>query len=196
MVKECVICIDPVQNDSDCKMLSCFHIFHSDCITNWLVTTSSCPMCNKAFRRREHIKLDLKKHQMNAINVDNEYFYSDHIIVRKPDLLDDREYKQALICALPNEYSHIVNGTKKKKPPADQTDESDNDFDQIDENTRKRKRSKSLGDFENQKLQLKNMEDKWGKGMWDISNYESDKGLVGPLKIVRLPSDRTPAVTI
>jgi hypothetical protein len=40
------------------------------------------------------------------------------------------------------------------------------------------------------------MEDKWGKGIWDISNYESDKGLVGPLKIIKLPSGMTPAKTI
>ena len=40
------------------------------------------------------------------------------------------------------------------------------------------------------------MNEEWGKGIWDISNYESDKGLVGPLKIIRLPSGRTPAKTI
>lgn len=45
-------------------------------------------------------------------------------------------------------------------------------------------------------LAMKNMKDKFGKGIWDISNYESDKGLVGPLKIIRLPSGRTPARTI
>ena len=104
MVKECVICIDPISNDSDCKMLSCFHIFHSQCISSWLLANGSCPMCNKMFLKRDHIKLDLKKHQMNAINVDNEYFYSDHIIVRRPDCLDPVEYKRAVLCALPTEF--------------------------------------------------------------------------------------------
>lgn len=40
------------------------------------------------------------------------------------------------------------------------------------------------------------MEDRWGKGIWDISNYESDRGLVGPLKIIKLPSGRSAAKTI
>lgn len=132
MVKECVICIDPVLNESDCKMLSCFHIFHSNCITHWLSTNRTCPMCNRAFQRREDIKLDLKKHQMNAINVDNEYFYSDHIITRKPDVLGDLEYKRAILCALPHEFKQIVKGKRRIKPKADRSDdeeESDSDYD-------------------------------------------------------------------
>lgn len=86
-VKECVICLDAITNESDCKMLSCFHIFHSKCIFTWLGTNSSCPMCNKVFNKQEDIKIDLDKHRMNAITVDNECFFSDHIIVRTPDLL-------------------------------------------------------------------------------------------------------------
>ena len=53
-----------------------------------------------------------------------------------------------------------------------------------------------MGDFEHQLIYLKNIEDLWGKGIWDASSYATDKGLVGPLKIIKLPSDRTPAVTI
>jgi hypothetical protein len=107
MVKECVICIDNIVNESDCKMLSCFHIFHSACITSWLAAQGTCPMCNKKFEKREHIKLDLKRHQMNAINVDNEYFYSDHIITRVPDQLGELEYKRSILCAQPHEFRHI-----------------------------------------------------------------------------------------
>ena len=46
-VNECVICLEPINNDSMCRMLSCFHIFHQHCVMNWLVTNASCPMCNK-----------------------------------------------------------------------------------------------------------------------------------------------------
>lgn len=140
---------------------------------------------------------------MNAINVDNEYFFSDHIIVRKPNVLEDQEYKRAILCALPHEFNQIVKGKRKKKPKADRSDddndeeeESDSDYDQLDDNTKNRLRSKSLGDYENQKLQLKNMEDRWGKGIWEITNYESDRGLVGPLKIIKLPSGRSAAKSI
>jgi hypothetical protein len=55
-----------------------------------------------------------------------------------------------------------------------------------------RKRSKSLGDFENNVVMYNNIKEKWGKGMWECSNYGSDKGLVGPLKIIKLPP-RSPA---
>ena len=121
MVNECVICIDPIVNQTDCRMLSCFHIFHSDCIENWLTQTASCPICNKELNTKENIRLDLKEHQMNSISVDNECFYSDHIIVRKPDILSIFEFKRAILCALPHEPRFTVKAKKKKKkkPKAD-----------------------------------------------------------------------------
>lgn len=45
-VQECIICLESIQNQTMCRMLSCFHIFHSKCIEAWLTQTSSCPMCN------------------------------------------------------------------------------------------------------------------------------------------------------
>jgi hypothetical protein len=58
---------------------------------------------------------------MNSISVDNECFYSDHIIVRKPDILSIFEFKRAILCALPTEPNYIVKSKKKKmkKPKAD-----------------------------------------------------------------------------
>ena len=41
---------------------------------------------------------------MNSISVDNECFYSDHIVVRKPDLLTYKELKRVFLRALPHEY--------------------------------------------------------------------------------------------
>lgn len=52
-------------------------------------------MCNKIFKTEADIKIDLKEHQMNSISVDNEYFYSDHIVIRKPDLLASNELRKA-----------------------------------------------------------------------------------------------------
>jgi hypothetical protein len=59
-----------------------------------------------------------------------------------------------------------------------------------------RNRSRSLGEYYNNQVMLANVKDNFGKGMWENSNYESDKGLVGPLKIVRLPSDRSIPMTL
>lgn len=194
MVKECVVCMDPIVNDSDCKMMSCFHIYHAECIYQWLTHNPTCPMCNKTFERREDIKLDLKKHQMNSISVDNECFFSDHIITRTADCLTYEEYRQAILCAMPHEYKQVVKGNKKKKPKADRSDDesSEEDYDVIDENHYLRKRSKSLGDFESNNVMYYNIKNQWGRGIWECSNYESDKGLVGPLKIIKLPP-RSPA---
>lgn len=85
---------------------------------------------------------------MNAISVDNECFFSDHIIIRKPDLLTNLEYKRSVLCALPHEPKAIVK-KPKNKPPADDSSESDEHYDVMDDDLRYRKRSKSLGDFEN-----------------------------------------------
>lgn len=40
----CVICHDTIEPNSDAH-LSCGHHFHGQCITNWLWTKQSCPMC-------------------------------------------------------------------------------------------------------------------------------------------------------
>ena len=53
----------------------------------------------------------MKENQMNAISVDNECFYSDHIIVRRPDILTIKELKQCYVNALPHEYRPL----RKKK---------------------------------------------------------------------------------
>ena len=85
-------------------MLSCFHIFHAPCIDNWLVKNASCPMCNKKLVTFDDIKLDLKAEQMNSISVDNECFYSDHIVTRKPDILAYKELRRVFLRALPHEF--------------------------------------------------------------------------------------------
>ena len=41
---------------------------------------------------------------MNSISVDNECFYSDHIVIRKPELLTYKELKRVFLRALPHEY--------------------------------------------------------------------------------------------
>lgn len=83
-VQECVVCLEPVENISICRMLSCFHIFHKDCIDSWLVSQASCPLCNKRLKKREDIKINYEQQQLHSISVDNDAFYSDHIVIRKP----------------------------------------------------------------------------------------------------------------
>ena len=90
-VNECVICLEPITNESMCRMLSCFHIFHAHCVANWLVTNASCPMCNKDLSKVQDVKINMKEEQLQAIDVDNDCFYSDHVITRKPEFLTKKE---------------------------------------------------------------------------------------------------------
>lgn len=43
---QCAICIEHFAADDSVIYLPCFHVFHENCITNALQTTSKCPLCN------------------------------------------------------------------------------------------------------------------------------------------------------
>jgi hypothetical protein len=149
-VQECVICIEPIKNDSKCRMLSCFHIFHSKCIDNWLLNNASCPMCNKRLTSQDDIKIDLKEHQMNSISVDNECFYSDHIVARKPELLKSNELRRTFLYAMPHEYMNKMKYDRTEKKDGDESQESEHSsWGEKNIVFRPRKRSQSL-DMENE----------------------------------------------
>lgn len=39
-VQKCIICLESIQSEQQCRMLSCYHIFHKDCIDGWLINAS------------------------------------------------------------------------------------------------------------------------------------------------------------
>ena len=41
----CVVCMCEIEENEECKRLKCGHMFHSNCIDNWLKRTLECPMC-------------------------------------------------------------------------------------------------------------------------------------------------------
>lgn len=41
----CSICLDKFAENSECKVLSCQHLFHSQCVSEWLKMSSECPNC-------------------------------------------------------------------------------------------------------------------------------------------------------
>lgn len=44
----CNICLDEYNDDSNCIILPCQHIYHNECITKWLGENSNkCPVCKK-----------------------------------------------------------------------------------------------------------------------------------------------------
>ena len=41
----CIVCMCEIEENEECKKLKCGHMFHSNCIDNWLKRTLECPMC-------------------------------------------------------------------------------------------------------------------------------------------------------
>ena len=44
---ECSICFDLFKENELLKQLSCNHIFHKECLSQWLLNEKKCPVCNK-----------------------------------------------------------------------------------------------------------------------------------------------------
>ena len=45
IIFRCTICLVEMKTGDDAKKLFCEHIFHSDCIDEWLKRKSDCPVC-------------------------------------------------------------------------------------------------------------------------------------------------------
>lgn len=60
-------------------MLNCYHIFHSKCIEHWFCENLNCPNCKRNFGGKANKRYNLQEF-LQTINVDNECFYSDHLI--------------------------------------------------------------------------------------------------------------------
>ncbi|XP_013166271.1 PREDICTED: RING finger protein 165-like [Papilio xuthus] len=43
--EKCTICLSIFEVDSDCRRLPCMHLFHMDCVDQWLSTNKHCPIC-------------------------------------------------------------------------------------------------------------------------------------------------------
>ena len=43
--KNCVICLEDFKNGDKATVLPCIHMFHSNCLQEWLKTQNSCPIC-------------------------------------------------------------------------------------------------------------------------------------------------------
>lgn len=44
--EKCLVCLEEWQDDSECRILSCKHVFHASCIDHWLEHSSNtCPLC-------------------------------------------------------------------------------------------------------------------------------------------------------
>ena len=44
---DCVICMSQVENSASIRQLPCDHIYHTECIDQWLLVNKKCPICRK-----------------------------------------------------------------------------------------------------------------------------------------------------
>ena len=44
---QCGICMDSFKHDENIKQLACDHIFHKECLNQWLQSKKNCPLCEK-----------------------------------------------------------------------------------------------------------------------------------------------------
>eukprot|EP01080_Neovahlkampfia_damariscottae_P004228 gene4228-7565_t len=44
MINECSICLSEYENEDEIRTLPCFHMFHKDCIDEWLKVNDNCPI--------------------------------------------------------------------------------------------------------------------------------------------------------
>ncbi|KAI5645761.1 ring finger domain-containing protein [Phthorimaea operculella] len=43
--EKCTICLSLFEVNSDCRRLPCMHLFHMECVDQWLGTNKHCPIC-------------------------------------------------------------------------------------------------------------------------------------------------------
>jgi len=61
LTSSCTICLEPIMNDSICRMLNCYHIFHSACLEQWFVEHMNCPICKKKFDGEVELRYNLEE---------------------------------------------------------------------------------------------------------------------------------------
>ncbi|THD28410.1 hypothetical protein D915_000756 [Fasciola hepatica] len=44
----CAICVRSYEIGETCATLPCFHIFHAQCIREWLLKQATCPICRRS----------------------------------------------------------------------------------------------------------------------------------------------------
>ena len=73
---ECMICLKEFDARSKCRILSCFHFFHDNCIQKWFLKGNfSCPHCKTNYNK-------LRKGQFNKAHFKQKLKYSPELDIR------------------------------------------------------------------------------------------------------------------
>jgi hypothetical protein len=69
---ECSVCLNPVRYTRQSKKLECGHLYHTQCIDNWIsVGGDTCPMCrNQLNKPKFKVKLTIENTSTNHTSED------------------------------------------------------------------------------------------------------------------------------
>ncbi|MCD9639269.1 hypothetical protein HAX54_023677 [Datura stramonium] len=56
--KNCPICMDELEIDSEASQLPCKHFFHNDCIVPWLNRSNTCPLCRHKLPQEDEDEIE------------------------------------------------------------------------------------------------------------------------------------------
>jgi len=49
--QECCICLAKYKDKEEVRQLPCSHVFHLECVDQWLKIISCCPLCKQGLER-------------------------------------------------------------------------------------------------------------------------------------------------
>lgn len=84
--KDCVICIEEFQKKDIVVSLPCLHLFHKQCIINWLKKNSSCPLCkyevvyDKELETDDEKKINLFNFKLDSKSIEEKFSQSKEYI--------------------------------------------------------------------------------------------------------------------
>jgi hypothetical protein len=65
--KECSICMCQYESCQEIYKLSCRHIYHKECLSRWVNTRASCPLCRLPIERAEKTQKQNSNHRNNDL---------------------------------------------------------------------------------------------------------------------------------
>ena len=54
---KCIICFDDLEEKEIGRMINCEHIFHKECINQWLNVKQTCPCCRTSIKKEDEERI-------------------------------------------------------------------------------------------------------------------------------------------
>lgn len=67
----CSICCDNYENDDECIITKCNHIYHKKCIDVWLNKNNTCPICRQIINQGAQFVLVDNMHEQQYAGIDD-----------------------------------------------------------------------------------------------------------------------------